>query len=95
MMDVILIILIITELLCLYISFESISDLNKLVTTHTETIERVKEELSSINEDIKQLKENPAEFTKRFSMVDFRLKKMEDTLTTFNNGFRSQESWMR
>lgn len=54
----------------------------------------IHKEIQTLSNDINYLKKNPAEFTKRFTNIDFRFKKLEDIISTFNNGFKQRESWM-
>ena len=75
--------------------FLDIKKKEKEITKATEAIQDLYKSITEITTEISKLKENPANFTNKFSLMDFRLKKMEDTLETFNNGFKYQESWMR
>lgn len=66
-----------------------------MISKSSDAVTELYKEIADLRKDIIELKNNPAEFTKRFSLVDFRLKKMEDILSSFNNGFRYNEAWMR
>jgi len=54
----------------------------------------IKKELNNIKADIQTLQNNPAEFTKRFTMVDFKIKNLENVIQTFNHGFTPNQSYM-
>lgn len=73
------------------------SELNKMIKTieeNSKNIETITSEIKDIKDDITYLKENPAEFTKRFSMVDLKINNLTRTLETFNNGFDTRQSTM-
>jgi len=95
----IFIIALISSIVCLSIALLHFFRLNKLLSEDMDKVNNeiinLHIELSSVEKEINVLKKNPPEFTNRFSMIDFRLKKMEDVLSTFNNGFKYQETWMR
>lgn len=57
-------------------------------------IEVIKKELNGIKSDIQTLQHNPAEFTKRFTLVDFKIKNLENVIETFNHGFNPNQSYM-
>lgn len=79
---------------CIYTAV-NIKTKTDIITKNNDAITELYKEIADLRKDIIDLKNNPAEFTNRFSIVDFRLKKMEDILSSFNNGFKYQESWMR
>ncbi len=57
-------------------------------------VEVIKKELEEIKSNIKTLQNNPAEFTKRFTLVDFKIKNLENVIETFNHGFNPNQSYM-
>lgn len=57
-------------------------------------IEVIKKEINGIKNDIQILQNNPAEFTKRFTLVDFKIKNLENIIQTFNHGFTPNQSYM-
>ena len=73
----------------------NIKNKTDIIIKNNDAVTELYKEIADLRKDIIDLKNNPAEFTNRFSVVDFRLKKMEDILSTFNNGFRYNEAWMR
>lgn len=76
-------------------TFFTLKNKSDIIAKNNDAVSELYKEISDLRKDIMYLKNNPAEFTNRFSIVDFRLKKMEDVLASMNNGFRMQESWMR
>lgn len=73
------------------------SELNKMIKTieeNSKNIEIITSEIKDIKNDITSLKENPAEFTKRFSIVDLKINNLSKALETFNNGFNTRQSTM-
>ena len=79
---------------CVYTAI-NIKNKTDIIIKNNDAVTELYKEIADLRKDIIDLKNNPAEFTNRFSVVDFRLKKMEDILSTFNNGFRYNEAWMR
>lgn len=79
---------------CIYTAI-NIKNKTDIIIKNNDAVTELYKEIADLRKDIIDLKNNPAEFTNRFSVVDFRLKKMEDILSTFNNGFRYNEAWMR
>lgn len=73
----------------------NIKSKTEIIIKNNDAITELYKEIADIRKDITDLKNNPAEFTRRFTLIDFRLKKMEDAIASFNNGFKYQESWMR
>lgn len=73
----------------------NIKSKTEIIIKNNDAITELYKEIADIRKDITDLKNNPAEFTRRFTLIDFRLKKMEDAIALFNNGFKYQESWMR
>lgn len=61
----------------------------------TEMINELNAEIANMKQDILAAKENPKNLLNRMSVFDLKIKHMEDILSTFNNGFKYQESWMR
>lgn len=61
----------------------------------TEMINELNAEIANMKQDILVAKENPKNLLNRMSVFDLKIKHMEDILSTFNNGFKYQESWMR
>ena len=61
----------------------------------TEMINELNAEIANMKQDILTAKENPKNLLNRMSVFDLKIKHMEDILSTFNNGFKYQESWMR
>ena len=61
----------------------------------TEMINELNAEIANMKQDILGAKENPKNLLNRMSVFDLKIKHMEDILSTFNNGFKYQESWMR
>lgn len=61
----------------------------------TEMINELNAEIVNMKQDILTAKENPKNLLNRMSVFDLKIKHMEDILSTFNNGFKYQESWMR
>jgi len=92
---VIILIMSIVSSVCCLICWLDIRKKNSMIYKSSDGITELYKEIADLRKDIIELKNNPAEFTKRFSLVDFRLKKMEDILSTFNNGFRYNDAWMR
>ena len=80
---------------CCLICWFDIKKKNDTIIKNANSVNELYQEISDLRKDITTLKSNPAEFTKRFSVVDIRLNKMENILSTFNNGFKYQDSWMR
>ncbi len=80
---------------CCIWAFLEIKKRNDSINKSAEGVTELYKEIADLRKDIIELKNNPAEFTNRFTLVDFRLKKMEDIISSFNNGFRYQDSWMR
>lgn len=80
---------------CCLICWLDIKKKNDTIIKNANSVNELYQEINDLRKDITTLKSNPAEFTKRFSVVDIRLKKMENILSTFNNGFKYQDSWMR
>ena len=70
---------------------KKIDILNKKI----EMINELNTEITNIKQDILETKENPKNLLNRMSVFDLKIKHMEDILSTFNNGFKYQESWMR
>ena len=79
---------------CIYTAI-NIKNKTDIIIKNNDAVTELYKEIADLRKDIIDLKNNPAEFTNRFSVVDFRLKKMEDILSTFNNGFRYNEAWIR
>ena len=79
---------------CIYTAI-NIKNKTDIIIKNNDAVTELYKEIAGLRKDIIDLKNNPAEFTNRFSVVYFRLKKMEDILSTFNNGFRYNEAWMR
>ena len=79
---------------CIYTAI-NIKNKTDIIIKNNDAVTELYKEIPDLRKDIIDLKNNPAEFTNRFSVVEFRLKKMEDILSTFNNGFRYNEAWMR
>ena len=50
--------------------------------------------IPEIKEEITNLKNNPAEFTKRFSILEIKINNIINALETFNNGFMTRQSMM-
>ncbi|MBQ3415873.1 MAG: hypothetical protein IJH39_11195 [Clostridia bacterium] len=80
---------------CCLVCWLDIRKKSNMISKSSDAVTELYKEIADLRKDIIELKNNPAEFTKRFSLVDFRLKKMEDILSSFNNGFRYNEAWMR
>lgn len=80
---------------CCIWAFLEIKNRNDIINKSAEGVTELYKEIADLRKDIIELKNNPAEFTNRFTLVDFRLKKMEDIISSFNNGFKYQDSWMR
>ena len=80
---------------CCLVCWLDIKKKNDMIVKSSDAVTELYKEIADLRKDILELQHNPSEFTKRFSLVDFRLKKMEDILSSFNNGFKYQESWMR
>lgn len=74
--------------------FSELNKTIKIIETNSANIEKINSELETIKSDIIYLKENPAEFTKRFSMVDLKINNINKALETFNNGFSTRQSMM-
>lgn len=70
---------------------KKIDVLNKKI----EMINELNTEIAIMKQDILAAKENPKNLLNRMSVFDLKIKHMEDILSTFNNGFKYQESWMR
>ena len=79
---------------CIYTAI-NIKNKTDIIIKNNDAVTELYKEIADLRKDLIDLKNNPAEFTNRFSVVEFRLKKMEDILSTFNNGFRYNEAWMR
>ena len=52
------------------------------------------ETIPIIRDEIVELQKNPADFTKRFSLVDFKISNLTKAIENFNNGFAYRTSIM-
>ena len=52
------------------------------------------ETIPTIRNEIVELQKNPADFTKRFSLVDFKISNLTKAIENFNNGFAYRTSIM-
>lgn len=94
LLTLILIISVISSCWCVY-CFLDIKKREKEIDKASADIIELYKNMASITSELSKIKETPMNMNNKFSLYEFRLKKMEDTLSTFNNGFRYQESWMR
>lgn len=71
--------------------------IKKLNTKYIELKENIdilkNENISSINKDIKELKNNKNYFNSQVNDLNYKMKKTIDILETFNNGFPVNQSY--
>lgn len=65
-----------------------------VIKNYQKSYEDLINKLKIIEFNINNLNKKPLDFENKIKMVEFKFKKLEDIVQTFNNGFRSQESWM-
>jgi len=97
-MIIILIISIVISLVCLGLSvylYIYSKRLSSWVYNLQKTVNIINQQIiPEIKEEITKLKNNPAEFTKRFSLVDFKINNLIKAVENFNNGFGYRSSTM-
>ena len=95
LLSVILIINLIFIGVYLYIFLKSNNSFNEKIENNKKYIDKLSNELDMIKNEIITLNDNPRQINNRISLLDSRINKMENILSTFNNGFSYKESWMR
>ena len=97
-MIAIIIILSLISLSCLSLSiflFIYSRRLARWVYNIQKSINQLNQEIiPTIRNEIVELQKNPADFTKRFSLVDFKISNLTKAIENFNNGFAYRTSTM-
>ena len=97
MMTVLIILLVINIVFSVFSVFVFIDYKKKIdvLNKKAEMINELNTDIANMKQDILVAKENPKNLLNRMSVFDLKIKHVEDILSTFNNGFKYQESWMR
>lgn len=92
---IILLIAVISSVFC-FILYIDLKNTKKQVSELNNTLLTLAEVTDSLNTDVGKLLSVPKDnLGSKLNMIELKVNRMEDILSSFNNGFKYQESWMR